>query len=66
MSLDIGRGCMGPVWGSLSRSNQKQWRHLEREKKEMKDFTIEYVSEEKISHLVPNQTHAMGGTPHRR
>jgi hypothetical protein len=29
---------------------------LKGKKKEMKDFTIKYVSEEKISHLVSNQT----------
>jgi hypothetical protein len=53
LSLDIGRGCVlfkGSAWGSLSsgievRGNnpdsfdQKEWRHLEREKKEVKDFT---------------------------
>jgi hypothetical protein len=68
MSLDIGRGCVlfGDRRGDLfllasgievrgnnpDSSNRKEWRHLEREKKEVKDFNVKYVSEEKISHLV--------------
>jgi hypothetical protein len=44
----------------------KEWRHLEREKKEVKYFTIKYVSEKKISHLVTYQTHALAGISLRR
>src|ERR1700733_1613435 len=63
MSLDIGRGCaclggqcedlfllasgIGVRGNNPDSFDQKEWRHLEKEKKEVKDFTFKYVSEKK-------------------
>jgi hypothetical protein len=82
MSLDIGRGCVclggqredlfllasgiGVRGNNPDSFDWKEWRHLEREKKEVKYFTIKYVSEKKISHLVTYQTHALAGISLRR